>query len=166
MLQTIRTLALLILLALPASAQGWAFQPGEAFGPIALGMTPDQVAAHLNVTEVIGSARSPRFVRYGVDRNDEEVLVEYAAGRAVMVSVHKSQIQTKSGPVRWLPLQGITIGSPWATVQGILGRASDSEALKVASGHPAEIYYAYGSRGLGFRTKGGSVVQIDVWEAK
>ncbi len=153
-------------LVVPAAAQGWAVKPGEGVGPLLLGMTPDQAAAHLNQIEVIGSPRNPRYVRYGAQKGTEEVLIEYMAGKAVMISLHQGQIQTKAGPVKWIPVSGGTVGAAWNTVEGALGRGYKREALKVGSKQPPEDYYAYTSKGLGFRTRAGTIVQVDVWQAR
>lgn len=148
-------------LTILAWAQGWTVTPGKGVGPLALNMSPAQVGALLAPTEYIGSQQNPMYVRYG-----EELLVQYASNKAVMITLSKPTLKTKSGPVKWSPHAGAGVGVAWTAVENTLGRNYVARDLKVAKGHPREVYYAYSSQGLGFRTKGGIIDQVDVWPAR
>ena len=146
--------------------QAWTVEPGKGVGPLALDMTPTQIALHLTPGEVIGSPKNPLYVRYGGREGTEDVLVQYAGGKAVMITLNRATVKTKAGAVKWSPPSGAGIGVAWNTVEPILGRGYQSRDLKVAKSQPREVYYAYGSRGLGFRTKAGVIVQVDIWPAR
>lgn len=154
-------LVALTLLVTAAMAQGWVVDPGKGVGPLALNMSPTQVALQLTATETIGSPKNPLFIRYG-----DEALVQYQHNKAVMITLHNATVKTKAGPVKWTPFAGAGIGVPWTTAESALGRNYIARDLKTAKGHPRETYYAYSSKGLGFRTKAGMIVQVDVWPAK
>lgn len=149
-------------LATTALAQGWTIEPGKGVGPLALNASPAQIAAQLTPTEYIGSQQNPAFVRYGGD----EALVQYASNKAVMITLNKPTLKTKSGPVKWTPYSGAGVGVAWTSVEPSLGRNYVARDLKVAKSQPRETYYAYSSKGLGFRVKAGLIVQVDVWPAK
>lgn len=144
-----------------AIAQGWSVDPGKGVGPLALNMSPSQMASQLTPTEIIGSPQNPMYVRYG-----EDVMVQYSSNKAVMITLNKPAIKTKAGVVKWNPVNNAGIGVAWTAVEPLLGRGYVARDLKVAKGHPRETYYAYGSRGLGFRTKAGVIIQVDIWPAR
>ncbi len=158
--------SLLVLSAAAWAQQGWKMEPGKGVGPLTLDMSPTQIATQLAPSEFIGSPNNPVFVRYGGKEGSEDVLVQYVANKAVMITLNKATVKTKSGPVTWTPPSGAGIGVGWNVAEPALGRNYQSRDLKVAKGHPREVYYAYGSRGLGFRTKAGVIVQVDVWPAR
>ena len=158
--------SLLVLSAAAWAQQAWTVAPGKSVGPLVLNMSPAQISAQLAPSEIIGSANNPIFVRYGGKEGSEDVLVQYAGNKAVMITLNKATVKTKSGPVAWTPPNGAGIGVGWNVAEPALGRNYQSRDLKVAKGHPREVYYAYGSRGLGFRTKAGVIVQVDVWPAR
>jgi hypothetical protein len=149
------------LFATTAVAQGWTVDPGKGVGPLALNMSPTQIATQMAPTEYIGSPQNPMYVRYG-----EDLMVQYASNKAVMITLNKPTVKTKAGAMKWTPPNGAGIGTAWNVVEPNLGRNYISRDLKVAKGQPRETYYAYSSKGLGFRTKGGIIVQVDVWPAK
>lgn len=149
------------MVATVAWAQGWTVVPGKSVGPLALNMSPSQIATQLTPTEYIGSPQNPVYVRYG-----EELLVQYSSNKAVMITLNKPTVRSKAGAVKWSPVSGAGIGVAWTAVESTLGRDYVARDLKVAKGHPREVYYAYSSRGLGFRTKGGLIDQVDVWPAR
>jgi hypothetical protein len=151
-----------VLAATAAVAQGWTVEPGKGVGPLALHMSPTQMAAQLAPTEYIGSQQNPLYVRYG----GEDVLVQYASNKAVMITLNKPTVKTKAGAMKWTPYGGAGIGVAWNGVEQTLGRNYVSRDLKVAKSQPREVYYAYSSKGLGFRTRAGIIVQVDVWPAK
>lgn len=146
--------------------QAWTVEPGKGVGPLLLNMSPSQISAQLVPGEVIGSANNPLYVRYGGKGGAEDVLVQYTGNKAVMITLNKATVNTKSGPVKWNPPSGAGIGVAWNVVEPVLGRNYQSRDLKVAKSQPREVYYAYGSRGLGFRTKAGVIVQVDIWPAR
>lgn len=163
-MKRLRVLVLALALCLGALAQAaWTVNPGKGVGPLMLNMSPTQIAAHLKPSEYIGSPKNPKYVRYGTG---EEVLVEYSSNKAVMITLSKATVNTTAGPVKWTPFSGAGIGVAWNVVEGTLGRNYVSRDLKVARSQPREVYYAYASKGLGFRTKAGVIVQVDVWPAK
>lgn len=147
--------------SLVAWAQAWTLTPGRGVGLLTLDMSPEQASAQMKVTEVIGTARSPKFVRYG-----EDVLIQYEANRAVMITLNKPVVATKAGAVQWVPFSGAGIGVPWMTAEAALGRGYIARDLKVASTQPKETYYAYTKKGLGFRVKAGQIVQVDIFSAR
>lgn len=155
-------LSCLTLLALaPVLAQGaWTAAPGEGVGPLKLAMSVNEVNNVLAPTEVIGSTRNPRYIRYG------DFLVEFAAAKAVMYSWQSNSIKTKSGAVNLQLNAGIGVGTPFNMVETTYGRNYIQNDLKTAKGAPRETYYAYRALGLGFRTKAGRVAQVDIWAAK
>lgn len=165
-----RVMWLLVLLLTASGSviaqQAWSVEPGKSVGPLALDMTPAQIALHLTPGEVIGSAKNPLYVRYGGRDGAEDVLVQFAGGKAVMITLNKATLKTKAGAVKWNPPSGAGIGAAWNVVEPVLGRNYQSRDLKVAKSQPREVYYAYGSRGLGFRTKAGVIVQVDIWPAR
>lgn len=146
--------------------QAWTVEPGKGVGPLALDMSPSQFAAQLTPGEVIGSPSKPLYVRYGGRDGGEDVLVQFANNKAVMITLNRPTVKTKAGPVTWTPVSGAGIGVAWNVVEANLGRNYQSRDLKVAKSQPREVYYAYGSRGLGFRTKAGVIVQVDIWPAR
>ena len=156
-------LVLTLFLVLTGSvwAQGWAVTPGEGVGALTLGMTSSQVEAILKPTDVVGSPKNPLFIKYG-----EELIVQYEVSKVAMISLHSKTFNTKQGPVTWTPYKGLTIGTPWNAVVNQIPGSKKSRQLETAKGYPAEFYHAYLQLGLGVRTKGGNVVQIDVWDRK
>ncbi len=159
----VKTLLLSVtMLATAALAQGWTVDPGKGVGPLTLNASPAQIATQLTPTEYIGSPQNPAYVRYGGD----EVLVQYASNKAVMITLNKPTVKTKGGPVKWTPFSGAGVGVAWTVVEPTLGRNYVARDLKVAKSQPRETYYAYSSKGLGFRVKAGMIVQVDVWQAR
>ncbi len=146
--------------------QVWTVEPGKGVGPLMLDMTPAQMSGQMTPGEVIGSVNNPLYVRYGGRDGAEDVLVQFASNKAVMITLNKPTVKTKAGPVKWNPPSGAGIGVAWNVVEPVLGRNYQSRELKVAKSQPREMYYAYGSRGLGFRTKAGVIVQVDIWPAR
>ena len=144
-----------------ALAQGWAVTPGEGVGAVTLGMTPGQVQTVLIPTETVGTSSNPIFVKYG-----DELILNYEGGKAVMISLHSNSMKTKNGVVSWVPYKGVAIGTVWNAVKGQIPGTPKYQQLKTAKGYPEEFYYAYLSLGLGVRTKGGNVVQVDIWPGK
>lgn len=142
-------------------AQGWTVDPGRGVGPLALEMSPAQIGSQLTPTEYIGSPKNPAFVRYS-----DEVLVQYTANKAVLITLSKPVINTKAGPVKWTPFSGAGVGIPWNSAVTILGKGYVARDLKTASSQPRETYYAYVSKGLGFRVKAGQIVQVDVFTSR
>jgi hypothetical protein len=151
-------LGLLVTTAAALAQGGWTVMPGKGVGPLALDMSPSQVGAQLTATEYIGGPRNPKYVRYG-----DDILVEYASNRAVLITLNKATVNTKAGAVKWTPFNGAGIGTAWTAAESVLGRGYISRDLKVGSKEPRQTYYAYASKGLGFRTKAGVIVQVDVF---
>lgn len=149
-------LVMVLLWSASASAEGWALAPGTGIGPLTLNMTQKDAKKHLKMTENIGN----RFVRYG---GEENLMVQYEAGRAVMLSVYKKTIKTKTGTMSYAPHNGVGIGTPWTAAESNLGRNYLKRGLKVAKSQAPETYYAYKHLGMGFRTRGGVIVQIDIF---
>ena len=154
-------LVTLALVATAAFAQTWTVDPGRGVGPLALNMSPSQVAGQLAATEYVGSQQTPMFVKYGTD-----ALVQYSSNKAVLITLNNNTVKTKAGAVKWTPYGGAAIGVAWNVVEGTLGRNYVSRDLKVGSKQPREVYYAYSSKGLGFRTRAGVIVQVDVFPAR
>lgn len=154
-------LVTLAMLATAAWCQGWTLEPGKGVGPLTLDMTPTQMAVQLTPTEYVGSPQRPAYVRYG-----DDVLVNYSQNKAIMITLNKPTVKTKNGVIKWTPFSGAGIGVAWTTAELALGRNYVARDLKTAKGHPRETYYAYASKGLGFRTKGGVIDQVDVWPAR
>lgn len=155
------TLILAVATVTGLQAQGWTVTPGEGVGALTLGMARTSADAVLKPTEKIGIQNNPQYVRYG-----PELLIEYNANKAIMISLHSNSFQTKNGAVSWVPYKGAAVGVPWTTVVGQLPANKVSQKLKTAKGHPEEFYHAYTGIGLGFRVKAGTIVQVDVWNAK
>ena len=142
-------------------AQGtWAVEPGEGVGPVTVGMSSSAAQTILKPTRVFGGARSPDLVEYG-----KSIVVQYEGNKAVLISLHANSINAKSGAVNWSPYKGAKIGSSWSKVVSQLPSQKLSHQLPTAKGHPKEIYYAYRQLGIGFRVKGATIVQIDLWKA-
>ena len=135
--------------------------PGEGVGALTLGMSMSAAETLLVATEKIGTPSSPKFVRYG-----DELLIEYAGNQAIMISLHKNSFKTKNGTVSWSPYKGASVGAVWNAVVNQLPAGKISRKLETAKGHPEEFYHAYTNIGLGFRVKGGTIVQVDVWNSK
>jgi hypothetical protein len=154
-------LTLLFVLSGSVWAQGWTVSPGEGVGALTLGMTSSQAKAILTPTDIVGSPNNPLFIKYG-----EELVVQYEASKIAMISLHSKTFQTKQGPVTWIPYKGLAIGAPWNTVVNQIPGNKKSRQLETAKGYPIEVYHAYLALGLGVRTKGGNVVQVDVWDRK
>ena len=154
-------LVFLLISVSTATAETWAVAPGQGVGPVKLGQSPEQINSHMPGTSVLGSKRNLRFVRYG-----KHALVEYSAMKAVMITLNKPVIKSAAGSIRWTPPSGAGIGVPWSVAESKLGRNYTARTLKTAKGHPKEVYYAFTRKGLGFRTKGGRIVQVDIWQAK
>ncbi len=153
--------SILFLVSGPAVAQGWAVTPGEGVGAISLGMTSGQVKAIMNPTDVVGSENNPLFIKYG-----EEFIVQYEVSKVAMISLHSNSFKSKNGTVTWVPYKGAAIGAPWSAVDPQIAAPKKSRKLQTAKGYPEEYYHAYLGLGLGIRTKGGNVVQVDVWDRK
>lgn len=156
------TLALVV--AMPVWGQAaatWTVEPGKAVGPIQLGMTMEQVAQHLTATEYIPRTRQPKFVRY-----EDGLQVEYDAGKALMITVSKPSVTVKGKPIQLVAPGNVQVGQPWSQVELNYGRSDLSRDLKVARGQARQVYHAYTSRGLGFRTDGPTMVQIDVYPTR
>lgn len=153
-------LCVVAFVATAAWAAGWVVEPGKGVGTLTLGMTPEQVASQLTATETIGSPKNPKWIKYG-----DSVLVEYSASKAVMITLNKATLSTKAGPVTWTPFSGAGIGTPWSSAEMALGKTYVARDLKVAKSQAKETYFAYTSKGLGFRTRAGVIVQVDVWNA-
>lgn len=151
----------LALIATAAFAQAWSVEPGRGVGPLVLNMSPAQIAGQLAATEYVGSQQNPMFVKYGTD-----ALVQYASNKAVLITLNSNTVKTKAGAVKWTPYGGAGIGVAWNMVEPALGRNYVSRDLKVAKSQPREVYYAYASKGLGFRTRAGVIVQVDVFPAR
>lgn len=154
-------ISILILVSGPTLAQGWAVTPGEGVGAVSLGMTAGQMKAVMTPTDIVGSENNPLFIKYG-----EEFIVQYEAGKVAMISLHSNSFKTKSGTVSWTPYHGASIGAPWNVVANQIQAPKKTRQLKTAKGYPEEFYHAYLGLGLGIRTKGGNVVQVDVWDKK
>lgn len=149
------------LVATAALAQAWTVDPGRGVGPLALNMNPGQIAGQLAPTEYVGSQQNPMFIKYGTD-----ALVQYASNKAVLITLNSNTVKTKAGAVKWTPYGGAGIGVAWNVVEPTLGRNYVARNLQVAKSQPPEKYYAYASKGLGFRTRAGVIVQVDVFPAK
>ncbi len=142
-----------------AFAQGaWEVTPGVGVGPVKLDQSPQQINSLLAPTEVMGTSRNPRFIRYG-----DNVLVEFNVGKAIMISLHSNSFTSKAGQASIKLNGGVGVGSPFTQVESVYGRNYISQELKTAKGHPREVYYAYKGLGLGFRIKAGRVAHIDVF---
>jgi hypothetical protein len=152
---------MLFVLSSSVWAQGWVVSPGEGVGALTLGMTSSQTKAILTPTDVVGSPKNPLFIKYG-----EELIVQYEANKVAMISLHSKTFKTKQGPVTWTPYKGLSIGAPWNAVVSQIPGSKKSRQLETAKGYPVEYYHAYLRLGLGVRTKGGNVVQVDVWDRK
>ncbi len=160
MLRLRAILCVVALVATAAWAAAWVVEPGKGVGTLTLGMTPEQIASQLTATETIGSTNNPKWIKYGGD-----ILVEYSASKAIMITLNKATVSTKAGPVTWTPFSGAGIGTPWSNAENSLGKNYVARDLKVAKSQARESYYAYTSKGLGFRTRAGVIVQVDVWNA-
>lgn len=147
----------LVLLSVAAWAEVWTLSPGKGIGPLTINMTKAEAAQVLNIFEEI---KGSQFIKYGADEN---VTVLYQGGRAVMISLHKKTLATKKGGVTWTVNGGVTVGTPWNIAESNLGRDYISRALKVARSQAPQTYYAYKNLGLGFRTSGGTIVQVDIF---
>lgn len=157
-----KRLTIVVMLALLSStgawAQGWALTPGSGVGPLTINMTRDDAERLLNTTE---NYKGSVYVKYG---GEDNVLIQYSMGRAVMISVYSQVIKTKTGPREWALYRNVGIGTPWTAAESNLGRNYVSSPLKVAKSQARETYYAYKNLGLGFRTRAGVIIQVDVFE--
>lgn len=144
-----------------ALAQDWTVTPGEGVGALTVEMPLSSAAAILKPTRTIGPAGNPAFVEYG-----KELMIEYDSKRAAMISLHGNTFNTKAGAVNWTPYKGAKIGASWNSVASQMTSRKLSRKLPTAKGYPAEFYYAYPDQGIGFRVKGGSIIQVDLWKVR
>lgn len=143
------------------AAQSWTATPGDGVGAVTVGMSPTALKTILKPTRVIGAARNPALVEYG-----KELIVEYDSNKAVIISLHNNSFNTNNGRVQWVPYKGAAIGASWSSVASQITGRKVSRALPTAKGHPQETYHAYPSLGIGFRVKGGSITQVDLWKGR
>ena len=153
-------LPLLVALLAPVAAQQWTVTPGDGVGAISVGMTPSSLSVLVNPTRTIGKPSNPMLIEYG-----KELMVEFDSKKAVIISLHKNSFQTKNGPVSWVPYKGAAIGTSWNTVASQIAGRKISRALPTAKGHPKEDYHAFPSLGIGFQTRGGKIVKVDIWKS-
>lgn len=88
----------------------------------------------------------------------------YQNDRAMMISLHSKAVKTRQGgTASWSLPGGITIGTPWSVTKQRFGTGFITKNIPTAKGEPVQAYYSYRNLGLGFRTAGRIIDEVDIF---
>jgi len=149
----------LISLALLHCAWGetWKLNPGVSLGPIPLGQKYQVANKVLTPKDFLGTAQES-LLRY-----KEGIYLEVIDKQITRIIINESSFEGKTGKVEIAAPGNLVIGSSQATMEQALGRNYLTKDIPVAKSEPKESYFIYQQMALGFRTKGGKIVEISTW---
>lgn len=160
--KTIFSALSILLLTAAVQAAPWKIQPGVGVGPVLLGADSKAADTAFSRKEVLNThGGSGRWINY-----KEGLELELESGKVLQIVVPEASLSSKQGSLELELEGGIRVGSTVAQMEAALGRGYKAQDLKVASTQPAETYYAYINRGIGFMARQGKIFRIIVWPKK